>query len=93
MKKYLLICTLASILISTLTFAQSPNSFKYQAVARDAAGVILTNKTIGIKISLIQTSVNGTAVYSETFTLSTNQFGLFNLISDREQWLAGIFPP
>jgi hypothetical protein len=48
-------------------------------VARDAAGAILANKTIGIKISLLQTSASGTVAYSETFTPTTNQFGLFNL--------------
>jgi hypothetical protein len=75
----ILISVITYLLISTLTFAQSPNSFKYQAVARDAAGAILANKTIGIKISLLQTSASGTVAYSETFTPTTNQFGLFNL--------------
>lgn len=65
------------LLFAIGSFAQSPQSFNYQAVARDAGGNILSNQTIGVKFSLRQGSSTGTIVYSETFTPTTNQFGLF----------------
>ncbi|MBW8051486.1 MAG: hypothetical protein FVQ77_14330 [Cytophagales bacterium] len=61
------------------TFAQSPQAFKYQAIARDNTGNVLPNQNIGLKISILQTTPAGTVVYSETHADTTNQFGLFSL--------------
>ncbi|HPS84484.1 MAG TPA: tail fiber domain-containing protein [Bacteroidales bacterium] len=61
------------------TMAQSPDAFNYQAVARDAAGDVLANQAIGIKVSLHNGSAAGAVDYSETFTPTTNEFGLFTL--------------
>jgi hypothetical protein len=61
------------------TFAQVPQSFNYQAVARDGNGNILDLKQISLKISILKGSVSGSSVYTETHTLSTNHFGLINL--------------
>ena len=59
--------------------AQTPQSFKYQAVARDVSGEVIANQAIGMQISILQNSISGTAVYVETFTPTTNEFGLMNL--------------
>ena len=59
--------------------AQTPQSFKYQAVARDASGEVVANQEMGMQISILQGSTSGTAVYVETFTPTTNKFGLINL--------------
>jgi len=59
--------------------AQSPQAFKYQAVVRDAAGEILQNQAVGIRMSIRETTAGGTIVYQETFTETTNGFGLVNL--------------
>ena len=75
----------AAILLSTFSFllsitnAQIPQAFNYQAIARDASGNIMSNQTIGIKIVIHQTSSSGSTVYSETFSPTTNQFGLFTI--------------
>jgi hypothetical protein len=66
------------VFISQLN-AQVPQAFNYQAVARNATGVLLDNQSVGIKISIHQTTASGTVVYSETFTPTTNQFGLFTI--------------
>jgi len=58
---------------------QTPQSFKYQAVARDASGEVVDNQAVGMQISILQGSISGTAVYVETFTPTTNEFGLMNL--------------
>ncbi|MBW8051987.1 MAG: hypothetical protein FVQ77_16930 [Cytophagales bacterium] len=81
MKKVTLTFTVAAFLtLGALgTFAQSPQAFKYQAIARDNTGNVLPNQNIGLKISILQTTPAGTVVYSETHTDTTNQFGLFSL--------------
>jgi hypothetical protein len=59
--------------------AQTPNTFKYQAVVRDNAGQVVVNKTVGFRISILQTSATGAVVFSETHSAQTNTFGLVNL--------------
>ncbi|MCE9539996.1 MAG: hypothetical protein K8R85_12375 [Bacteroidetes bacterium] len=76
MKKKLLFLL---ITISQFSFAQIPQSFKYQAVVRDAAGVLSVNKIISIKTSVLAGSTTGSSVYTETQTLSTNEYGVVSL--------------
>lgn len=73
------IFTLFILLTSTILPAQTPEGFTYQAVARDASGEILANRSVGMRISILQGSVSGTSVYSETHAETTNAFGLINL--------------
>lgn len=77
MKK--LLFTLMVSFIALLGFAQAPNLMNYQGVARNAVGNVLANQSIGLKLSILN-SVGGTVVYSETRTLLTNAFGLFNVV-------------
>ena len=60
-------------------FAQSPEAFKYQAIARDASGNVIANQNVSFRISILKTSETGTPVYVETHNLTTNNFGLANL--------------
>ncbi len=78
MKKSLLILVLVLFGITQL-IAQAPQAFNYQAIARDKAGNILSNQQVSIKISLLQGDIDGPAVYQETHTSTTNDFGLINL--------------
>ena len=59
--------------------AQTPQGFKYQAVARETSGDVVADQAVGMQISILQGSTSGTAVYVETFTPTTNGFGLINL--------------
>lgn len=59
--------------------AQAPNQFKYQAIARNTAGNILANQSVGFEISILQNSSGGTSVYTETHAVTTNEHGLVNL--------------
>ncbi|MBI3260133.1 MAG: hypothetical protein HYZ54_11765 [Ignavibacteriae bacterium] len=61
-------------------YAQAPSGINYQAVARSSSGVVMSNKTIGVRISILAGSASGSADYVEKHSVSTNQFGLFNLI-------------
>ena len=78
MKKIILHTILLSIAISSI-FSQTPQAFKYQAVARDNTGVIISNQLVSFRISILQGSATGTSMYSETHQLTTNDFGLANL--------------
>ncbi len=80
MKKIFLFATILVVGLSISTvFAQVPQSFNYQAVARDNSGNLLAMQAVGIKIIIHQGSAVGTTVYTETFTPSTNLFGLFTI--------------
>lgn len=77
MKKFII---LISVLLSiTSVIAQTPQAFKYQAVARDINGDVLVNKSIALKVSILKDGTSGMAVYTETHNPSTNDFGLINL--------------
>lgn len=65
MKKSITILMFA--LVFAYTFAQSPQAFKYQAIARDNSGEVLKNQQVSLKISLLQDAIDGTAVYVETY--------------------------
>ncbi|MFB9096312.1 hypothetical protein ACFFVF_07280 [Flavobacterium jumunjinense] len=69
----------AFLLIGMVTYSQSPDGFTYQAVIRDAGDAIVTSSPIGMKISILQTSASGTAVYEETQTPTSNANGLVTL--------------
>ena len=78
MKKFLL--SLAAIAtISLSIYGQAPEGFKYQAVVRDAGGLILNNQAVGMRLTVQQGSVGGATVYTETFSTTTNAYGLVNL--------------
>ncbi len=70
---------LAALLLTLSMYAQSPEAFNYQAVVRDGSGNIIANQSIGVQISILQTTATGTVIFSESFTKTSNGFGLINL--------------
>jgi uncharacterized protein (TIGR02145 family) len=78
--KRILLSILSLILLAALS-AQVPQSFKYQSVVRATDGTVIASQTVAFKISILLGSSSGTAVYVETFSIATNQFGLaaFNI--------------
>jgi len=77
--KNLFTLSLLLIAISASVFCQPPLAFKYQAVVRDAAGEIISNQAVDIRISIHDETPGGTIVYQETHSETTNQFGLISL--------------
>ncbi len=90
-KLFLSISTLAYLLISTSSFSQSPQAFKYQAVARNVAGIELVNTAITVRASIRNLTSTGTIVYQETFSVMTNQFGLFSINVGQGAAVSGTF--
>lgn len=70
-----LVASLAHITVN----AQAPYQFNYQAAARDASGVPLTNRNIRLRLSVHQDTPDGPPHYSETRNVTTNALGLFSI--------------
>ena len=79
MKKIFILSLITIVFIGDLV-SQAPNLMSYQAVIWDASGNLVSEKTVSIKISILQGSVSGTSVYSETHKVQTNINGLVSLM-------------
>jgi uncharacterized coiled-coil protein SlyX len=86
-----------SILVSILCFvlvlsAQNiPQGINFQAVARDVEGEILANRNISLKLSLKSQQPSEQIFYVETHQVTTNAFGLFDLIIGQGDPMEGSF--
>ena len=78
MKKIALVSLKTIVFISNL-ISQAPNMMSYQAVIWDGSGNLVAEKMVSIKISILQGSVTGTSVFSETHRIQTNVNGLVSL--------------
>jgi|GEM_PF-1192694 len=81
----------ASFAITLVSFSQAPEGFKYQAVVRNSGNAILANQAVGMRMTIQQGSIGGTTVYSETFSNTTNAYGLVNLEIGSGTVLSGVF--
>ncbi|MGB3868491.1 MAG: hypothetical protein WBG34_12055 [Flavobacteriales bacterium] len=62
--------------IASFTWAQAPERMSFQAVVRDAADMLVTNGDVTLRMSILQGSANGTPVFVETHSATTNANGL-----------------
>ncbi|MBK9012780.1 MAG: hypothetical protein IPM82_01095 [Saprospiraceae bacterium] len=58
-------------------FSQSPQSFKYQGVARNGASVVTGN--VGLQLTIRSNAADGTAVYREQHFPTTSNTGVFSV--------------
>ncbi len=72
-----LLLTGIAVLLCTTMYAQAPQKFNYQAVARNN-NVIIANTVVGIRID-IKDAQNGTILYQEVQGPTTNEFGIFSI--------------
>jgi len=70
---------LSAIIITASIWAQAPGKMSYQAVIRNSNDQLVTDHAVGMKISILQGSEGGTAVYTETQTTATNANGLVSI--------------
>jgi uncharacterized protein (TIGR02145 family) len=89
MKNLLTIILLHCIAFSAL--AQAPQKFSYQSVIRNAGNQLVANQSVGIKISILQGTATGNAVYAETHSPLTNANGLATLEIGAGTALSGDF--
>ena len=72
-----------AIVLSCMTalFAQAPQKFTYQAVVRNANNQLLPNTQVGVQVAILQdgAGAQGTPIYAEKHTVTTNANGLVTL--------------
>ena len=71
--KLLALLTIFTILLH----AQVPQSFNYQAIARNSTGSPLLNQNVLVRFTVRDAQSGGALLYQETHSKTTNQFGLF----------------
>jgi hypothetical protein len=91
MKKHLLAIALFFCAVSLLRAQFTPQGFNYQSIVRTAGGSPLANQTVALLFTIRSGAPNGPVAYSEKQVVSTNEFGLVNLIIGRGAVLQGTF--
>ncbi|MFN8207460.1 MAG: hypothetical protein U0T82_08635 [Bacteroidales bacterium] len=70
-----------AFMIACVVSAQNiPGGISYQAVARDPDGLEIKSKPISVRLSLLTGSPSGSPEWVETHAVTTDAYGLFNLI-------------
>src|ERR1043165_8816940 len=92
MKNYRLFIFAALLLLSTTgLFAQAPQAFKYQGIARDASGNPMASASLSVRATIHDVSATGTILYQETQSTTTNTFGLMTLNNGTGTPVTGTF--
>ncbi len=78
-RKLLLVFVIFVIGFTIKSYAQAPQQFNYQGAARNSNGTPLANKSISLRISILNGSSDGSAQYSEVRNVTTNALGLYNI--------------
>lgn len=66
-----------------------PKGINYQAVARDERGYELKNKQLEVRISIIPLDPSGTPEYTESHSIITDKYGLFNILIGQGSYVSG----
>jgi len=77
------------LLFPLIAFSQAPQGINYQAVAYDSDGFELSNKEVGVRISIVEGSAFGTPQLVEEHDVLTTEQGLFSLIIGQGALLGG----
>ena len=70
---------IAILITVATTKAQAPQLMSFQSVVRDNTGKLVASHSVGLRLSILQGSITGTAVYVETQTATSNANGLVTL--------------
>ncbi|MFT7613565.1 MAG: hypothetical protein ACI9J3_002540 [Parvicellaceae bacterium] len=77
-KKHIFLFSL--LFIIGAAFGQVPDGFGYQAIVRDASGIVVNSGTVDVKVGIISTSASGTLLYEEDHSVVTNSQGLIEIV-------------
>lgn len=75
--KVTVIIALVNFCFIPFTKAQAPQGFNYQAIMHNAAGEVIADKQVGLRISILK---DGLPVCVEVFSPTTNAYGLITLV-------------
>ena len=68
-----------SLFFCTKIIAQTPSGISYQAIVKNNSNNVVPNKTVNVRISIIQGSETGPILYVESHKPTTNSNGLFTI--------------
>jgi hypothetical protein len=88
-KRYFFVAIL--VMAALASGAQVPQKFNYQAVVRDAQQGLITGRDVGFRMSILEGSASGEPVYVETHTVTTNAYGIADLVIGEGSVSSGVF--
>ena len=91
MKKSMLLLVSLFVFTSVALKAQSQQKINFQSIVRNTSGVIVSNRSLNFKITILSGSTNGEPVYSETHLKTTDAIGLVSLQIGSGTVLGGVF--
>ena len=74
-----------------IVVAQTPEKVSYQAIIRSSDNALVINSNVSVKILIRQGAPNGTIVYEEAHTITTNSNGLVSLEIGSQNPIRGNF--
>ncbi|MBP5668386.1 MAG: tail fiber domain-containing protein [Salinivirgaceae bacterium] len=78
MKKLFTSIVVIALTLGAMTAMAQADGFSYQAVVRNAAGELVNNSQVGLRLTLTAGN-GGQTVYQETHTPTTNSYGVLNV--------------
>ncbi len=79
MKLNRLLLSAILLIVVRITFAQIPQGFSFQAIARDNSANPIVSTALTIETGILSDTIANTYLWKETHAVTTNQFGLFGL--------------
>jgi len=79
------------LIVPSFLLAQAPDKFNYQSIVRDNGGTPIINQNVSFRISILESNVTGTVIYSETHQITTNDFGAASFLIGTGQIVQGDF--
>ncbi len=82
-----------AVLLTVVISAQLPEKMSYQAVIRNASDQLVINQEVGLRVSILQNSIDGTVLYQEIYNPNpeTNNNGLLTIVIGAGVPLTGAF--
>ncbi len=77
MRKLFALCVM--MLMCAVMMAQAPQKMTYQAVVRGSNNALVTNQNVSVRLSILQGTPTGSAIYVETHNVTTNDNGLLTV--------------
>ncbi len=81
---FAILFAVVSLFAAKTAYSQVPDAINFQAIARDANGEVLANTEIMLQLTILDGSAEGTEVYREVRTLTTNNYGAFSFQIGRD---------
>lgn len=82
---------LVAFVIYSISAIAQPQAINYQGVARNSQGLPLVNRNISLRLSILDSSSTGQAVFVELQNVTTSNSGLFNISIGKGAVVSGMF--